>query len=59
MIFKNAKIYTLTQPLTLNSEMLELALGEHEFLCKFSADVNDIHIVNSVESYLAKHEVVE
>ena len=23
------------------------------------ADVNDIHVVNSVESYLAKHEVVE
>lgn len=31
MIFKNAKIYTLTQPLTLTSEMLEKALGEHEF----------------------------
>ena len=33
MIFKNAKIYTLTQPLTLSRdrEMLEKALGEHEF----------------------------
>ena len=31
MIFKNAKIYTFTQPLTLTSEMLEKALGEHEF----------------------------
>ncbi len=31
MIFKNAKIYTLTQPLTLTSELLEKALGEHEF----------------------------
>ena len=31
MLFKNAKIYTLTQPLTLNSEMLEKAFGEHEF----------------------------
>ncbi len=31
MIFKNAKIYTLTQPLTLTSEMLEKALCEHEF----------------------------
>lgn len=31
MIFKNAKIYTITQPLALNSEMLEKALGEHEF----------------------------
>ena len=31
MIFKNAKIYTLTQPLKLTSEMLEKALGEHEF----------------------------
>lgn len=33
--------------------------AEHEFLCRFSADVNDIHVVNTVESYLAKHEVVE
>lgn len=33
MIFKNAKIYTLTQPLTLSRDrvMLEKALGEHEF----------------------------
>jgi len=31
MIFKNAKIYTITQPLALTSEMLEKALGEHEF----------------------------
>ena len=31
MIFKNAKIYTLTQPLALTSEMLEKALGEYEF----------------------------
>lgn len=33
MLFKNAKIYTLTQPLTLSrdSELLEKALGEHEF----------------------------
>lgn len=31
MIFKNAKIYALTQPLSLTSEMLEKALGEHEF----------------------------
>jgi len=31
MLFNSAKIYKLTQPLTLNSEMLELALGEHEF----------------------------
>ena len=31
MIFKNAKIYALTQPLTLTSEMLERALGEFEF----------------------------
>lgn len=31
MLFNSAKIYKLTQPITLNSEMLELALGEHEF----------------------------
>lgn len=31
MIFKNAKIYALTQPLSLTSEMLEKALGELEF----------------------------
>lgn len=31
MIFKNAKIYTITQPLALTSEMLEKALCEHEF----------------------------
>lgn len=37
----------------------KITKAEHEFLCKFSADVNDIHVVNSVESYLAKHEVVE
>lgn len=31
MIFNNAKIYAITQPLSLTSEMLELALAEHEF----------------------------
>jgi len=31
MIFKNAKIYTLTQPLTITSEILEHFLGKHEF----------------------------
>lgn len=31
MIFNNAKIYALTQPLSLTSEMLEKALGEFEF----------------------------
>lgn len=31
MIFNNAKIYAITQPLPLTSEMLELALAEHEF----------------------------
>jgi len=33
--------------------------AEHEFLCRFSADVSDIRIVNAVESYLAEHKVVE
>jgi hypothetical protein len=33
--------------------------AEHEFLCRFSADVNDIHVTSAVESYLAEHEVVE
>lgn len=33
--------------------------AEHEFLCKFSADVNDIHITSAVESYLAEREVVK
>ncbi len=31
MIFKNAKIYTLTQPLTITSEILEQCLGKYEF----------------------------
>ncbi len=31
MIFKNAKIYTLTQPLTITSEILEHFLGKYEF----------------------------
>lgn len=31
MLFNSAKIYKLTQPLTLTSEMLEKALGEYEF----------------------------
>tara|TARA_B100001063_G_scaffold244727_1_gene278330 strand:+ start:7991 stop:9139 length:1149 start_codon:yes stop_codon:yes gene_type:complete len=30
-MFKNAKIYALTKPLSLSSEMLESALAEHEF----------------------------
>jgi len=31
MLFKNAKIYTLTQPLTITSEILEHFLGKYEF----------------------------
>lgn len=31
MIFKNAKIYTITQPLAFSSEAFEELLGEHEF----------------------------
>lgn len=31
MLFKNAKIYALTQPLNLSGEMLEKSLAEHEF----------------------------
>lgn len=32
---------------------------QHEFLCKFSVDVNNVEVVAEVESYLAKHDIVE
>jgi hypothetical protein len=33
--------------------------AEHEFLCKFAADVNNIQVVAEVESYLANHDIVK
>lgn len=32
---------------------------QHEFLCKFSADSNNLEVIAEVESYLAKHDIVE
>ena len=51
--------YAGNQPIELKPIKPTITKAEHEFLCKFSADVNDIHVVNAVESYLAKHEVME
>lgn len=32
---------------------------QHEFLCKFSTDSNNLEVIAEVESYLAKHDIVE
>lgn len=31
---------------------------QHAFLCKFSADSNNLEVIAEVESYLAKHDII-
>jgi hypothetical protein len=35
-----------------------LTKEQHEFLCKFSADSNNLEVIAEVESYLSKHEII-
>lgn len=51
--------YILCQPEKIKPIKPTMTKEQHEFLCKFSADSNNLEVIAEVESYLAKHEVIE
>ena len=57
VILTESGAYFLDEPSSLDLIKPPITKAEHEFLCKFSVDVNDIHVTSAVERYLAEREL--
>lgn len=58
IILNENNVYIRCYPEDLKPIKPTITKEQHEFLCKFSADSNNLEVIAEVESYLAKHDII-